>query len=177
VRLIAATHRDLEQMVSEGGFRADLFYRLNVVKIEVPPLRACREDIPILVDEFIREFAAENDKRIEGIAPRALDVLRDYDWPGNVRELKNCVEGMVVMCPREGTLEVGDIPRYINRRERVFSGLDFRVGMSMYEIEQLAIAETLKAVDYDRRRAAEILQIGLSTLYRKEKQYARRAGQ
>ena len=177
VRLIAATHRDLEQMVSEGGFRADLFYRLNVVKIEVPPLRECREDIPILVDEFIREFAAENDKRIEGIAPRALDVLRDYDWPGNVRELKNCVEGMVVMCPREGTLEVGDIPRYINRRERVFPGLDFRVGMSMYEIEQLAIAETLKAVDYDRRRAAEILQIGLSTLYRKEKQYARRAGQ
>ena len=177
VRLIAATHRDLEQMVSEGGFRADLFYRLNVVKIEVPPLRECREDIPILVDEFIREFAADNDKRIEGIAPRALDVLRDYDWPGNVRELKNCVEGMVVMCPREGTMEVGDIPRYINRRERVFPGLDFRVGMSMYDIEQLAIAETLKAVDYDRRRAAEILQIGRSTLYRKEKQYARRAWQ
>ena len=177
VRLIAATHRDLEQMVSEGGFRADLFYRLNVVKIEVPPLRECHEDIPILIDEFIHEFAAENDKRIEGIAPRALDVLRDYDWPGNVRELKNCVEGMVVMCPREGMLEVGDIPRYINRRERVFSGLDFRVGMSMDEIEQLAIVETLKAVGNDRRRAAEILQIGLSTLYRKEKQYARRSGQ
>ena len=81
------------------------------------------------------------------------------------------------MCPREGMLEVGDIPRYINHRERVFPGLDFRVGMSMDEIEELAIAETLKAVGYDRRRAAEILQIGLSTLYRKEKQYIRRAGQ
>ena len=123
---------------------------------------------------MLNKFAADNSKRIEGISPRALDVLRDYDWPGNVRELKNCIEGMVVMCPREGVLEVGDIPRYINRRERVFPGLDFRVGMSMAEIEQLAIAETLKAVGHDRRRAAEILQIGLSTLYRKEKQYAQR---
>ena len=174
VRLIAATHRDLETMVQQEVFRADLFYRLNVVKIEVPSLRECREDIPILADDFIREFAAENSKRIEAISPRALDVLRDYDWPGNVRELKNCIEGMVVMCPREGVLEVGDIPRYINRQERVFPGLDFRVGMSMDEIEQLAIAETLKAVGYDRRRTAEILQIGLSTLYRKEKQYAQR---
>jgi DNA-binding NtrC family response regulator len=174
VRLIAATHRDLETMVREEAFRADLFYRLNVVKIEVPPLRETREDIPVLVDEFIRQFAADNGQRIEGISPRALDVLRDYDWPGNVRELKNCIEGMVVMCPREGVLEVGDIPRYINRRERVFPGLDFRVGMNMAEIEQLAIAETLKAVGHDRRRAAEILQIGLSTLYRKEKQYAQR---
>ena len=171
VRLIAATHRDLEAMVREGSFRADLFYRLNVIKVEVPPLRECREDIPILADAFIRQFAAENNKRIAGIRPRALDVLRDYDWLGNVRELKNCIEGMVVMCAREGVLEVGDIPRYINRQERVFPGLDFRVGMSMAEIEKTAIAETLKAVGDDRRRAAEILQIGLSTLYRKVKQY------
>ena len=174
VRLIAATHRDLEAMVREGTFRADLFYRLNVIKIEVPPLRECREDIPILVDEFVRQFAADNDRRIERIQPRALDILRDYDWPGNVRELKNCIEGMVVMCSGEGALEVGDIPRYINHQERVLPGLDFRVGMSIEEMERLAIVETLKAVDYDRRRAAEILQIGLSTLYRKEKEYALR---
>jgi transcriptional regulator with PAS, ATPase and Fis domain len=174
VRLIAATHRDLEAMVREGTYRADLFYRLNVVKIEVPALRECREDIPILVDEFIGQFAADNNKRIEGISSRGLDVLRDYEWPGNVRELKNCIEGMVVMCPREGTLEVADIPRYINRQERAFPGLDFRVGMSMEEMEEMAIVETLKAVGYDRRRAAEILQIGLSTLYRKEKLYALR---
>jgi DNA-binding NtrC family response regulator len=171
VRLIAASHRNLEKMVGEGTYRADLFYRLKVVTIEVPPLRECREDIPILVDEFIRQFAAENGKRIEGIRPAALDVLLEYDWPGNVRELKNCIEGMVVMCPRPGPLELGDIPRYINRREQVFPGLKFRVGMSMEELEKQAIAETLKAVNYDRRRAAEILGIGLSTLYRKEKQY------
>jgi len=176
VRLIAATNRNLEEMVAQGTYRADLFYRLHVITIEVPPLRECREDIPILVDEFIHQFAEENDKRMEGIGSRALDLLLEYDWPGNVRELKNCIEGMVVMCAREGRLEVDDIPRYINRREREFPGMKFQVGMNMEEIEKLAIQETLKAVNYDRRRAAEILKIGLSTLYRKEKQYALREG-
>ena len=172
VRLIAATNRNLEEMVAQGTYRADLFYRLHVVSIEVPPLRECREDIPLLVDEFIRQFAEENDRRVTGISSRALDLLLEYDWPGNVRELKNCIEGMVVMCSHEGRLEVDEVPRYINRREREFSGLMFRVGMNMEEIERIAIYETLKAVNYDRRRAADILQIGLSTLYRKEKQYA-----
>ena len=172
VRLIAATNRNLEEMVAQGTYRADLFYRLHVVPIEVPPLRECREDIPILVDEFIRQFAEENDRRVTGIRSRALDLLLEYDWPGNVRELKNCIEGMVVMCSHEGRLEVDDIPRYINRRERELPGLMFRVGMSMGEIERVAIYETLKAVNNDRRRAAEILQIGLSSLYRKVKQYA-----
>ena len=177
VRLIAATHRNLEEMVAQGTYRADLYYRLNVVTIEVPPLRECREDIPLLVDEFIRRFSEENGKKVCGISARALDLLLEYEWPGNVRELKNCIEGMVVMCPREGRLEVDDIPRYINRRAREFPGMKFRVGMRMEEIEKMAIEETLKAVDYDRRRAAEILGIGLSTLYRKEKQYRMRSAQ
>lgn len=174
VRLIAATHRDLDSMVESGAYRADLFYRLNVITIEVPPLRECREDIPVLVNEFVRQFAADNDKPITGINSRALDVLIEYEWPGNVRELKNCIEGMVVMRSRDGKLEVDDIPRYINRRERSFSGVGFRVGMSIKEMEKMAIQETLKAVGNDRRRAAEILQIGLSTLYRKEIEYALR---
>ena len=134
----------------------------------------CREDIPLLADEFIRQFAAENDKGLSGISARALDLLLEYGWPGNVRELKNCIEGMVVMCAHDGRLEVDDIPRYINRRERVLPGVGFRVGMSMEEIEKIAIQETLKAVGYDRRRAAEILKIGLSTLYRKEKEFGLR---
>ncbi len=174
VRLIAATHRDLDAMVGAGAYRADLFYRLNVVTIEVPPLRECREDIPLLADEFVRQFAEDNEKNVSGISARAIDVLIEYEWPGNVRELKNCIEGMVVMCSREGSLQVDDIPRYINRRERTFPGVDFRVGMSMKEMEKMAIRETLKAVGNDRRRAAEILQIGLSTLYRKELEYALR---
>ena len=148
-----------------------MFYRLNVVTIEVPALRECHEDIPLLVDEFVRQFADDNEKNISGVSARALDILIEYEWPGNVRELKNCIEGMVVMSSREGMLEVDDIPRYINRRERTFVGVDFRVGMSIKEMEKMAIRETLKAVGNDRRRAAEILQIGLSTLYRKEIEY------
>jgi DNA-binding NtrC family response regulator len=171
VRLIAATNRDLGAMVAQGTYRADLYYRLQVVTIEVPALRECREDIPLLVDEFVHQFAAENGDRVTGISSRAVDVLREYDWPGNVRELKNCVEGMVVMCPRAGRLEVDDLPRHLNRREREFPALRFRVGMTMAEIEKLAIQETLAAVGQDRRRAAEILGIGLSTLYRKVKEY------
>ena len=121
VRLIAATHRDLEAMVREGSFRADLFYRLNVIKIEVPPLRECREDIPILVDAFIRQFAAENNKRIAGIRPRALDVLRDYDWPGNVRELKKLYRrhGRHVR-PRRGARSRGHSALYKPPRARFF---------------------------------------------------------
>lgn len=175
VRLIAATNRDLQGMVQEGRYRADLYYRLHVVTIEVPPLRECREDIPLLVDEFVRQFAQENGKNITGVDSRALDVLLSHDWPGNVRELKNWIEGMVVMCSHEGLLHAEDIPRYVERQPQPDRGTDFHVGMSMAEIEKLALQETLKAVDYDRRRAASILQIGLSTLYRKEKEFGLRS--
>ena len=171
VRIIAATHRNLEEMVAQRNYRADLFYRLQVVTIEVPPLRECREDIPILIDEFIRLFAKENTKGVQGISPKALDILMEYEWPGNVRELKNCVEGMVVMCPREGILEIPDIPPYIRRGDRSLQGVSLRVGMTLQEIEKVAIEETLKSVNYDRRRAAKILNIGLSSIYRKVKEY------
>ena len=171
VRIIAATHRNLEEMVSQKSYRADLFYRLQVVTIEVPPLRDCREDIPVIVDEFVHLFAEENTKEIKGISPRALDVLMEYEWPGNVRELKNCIEGMVVMCPREGLLEISDIPPYMRRGDRGLQGVSFRVGMTLEEIEKKVIEETLKSVNYDRRQAAKILKIGLSTIYRKVKEY------
>lgn len=174
VRLLAATNRDLGAMVEQGTFRADLYYRLHVVLIAVPPLRECREDIPLLVDEFLRQFAAENDRQLSGIAARALDEIMEYEWPGNVRELKNCIEGMVVMCPRAGRLQVEDLPRYVHQGEPSAAGVSFRVGMSMAEIEKMAIRETLKALGNDRRRAADVLGIGLSTLYRKEKEYGLR---
>ncbi len=172
-RLVTATHRDLDSMVEEGTFRADLFYRLNVVAIEAPPLRETRDDIPLLVDNFIQDFAEENQKPIEGISAQALDILSNYDWPGNVRELKNCIEGMVVMTSNEGILGSEDVPGYIRRRENVSLDNDFKVGMSMREIEKTAITETLKSVGNDRRLAAKILQIGLSTLYRKEQEYSK----
>ncbi|MEW6752288.1 MAG: sigma-54 dependent transcriptional regulator [Candidatus Latescibacterota bacterium] len=174
VRLLAATNRDLEAMVAQSTFRADLYYRLHVVPIAVPPLRECREDIPLLVDEFIRQFAAENDRQVSGIVPRALDELIEYDWPGNVRELKNCIEGMVVMSTHPGPLQAEDIPRHVHRGESEAPGGGFRVGMSMAEIEKMAIRETLKALGNDRRRAAQMLGIGLSTLYRKEREFGLR---
>ena len=172
VRLVTATNRDLEAMVDEGGFRADLFYRLNVVRIEVPPLRECPEDIPILIDEFIQQFAAENGKEINGLTTAASDVLLQYDWPGNVRELKNCIEGMVVMSKGEGTaLDLADIPNQIRNESSDHGESALRPGMTMKEIEKKAISDTLASVHDDRRRAAEVLQIGLSTLYRKLKEY------
>lgn len=176
VRIIAATNRNLEEMVEQGTYRADLFYRLQVVAIEVPPLRECRDDIPVLVDSFIHQFARENGVQLTGLTPEALDVLIAYDWPGNVRELKNCIEGMVVMGPRQGLLKVGDIPRHIRKKAPEVTGLLFRPGMSLEELERAAIEETLKAVNFDRRQAARLLGIGLSTLYRKEKEYANRGG-
>ena len=170
IRLVAATNRDLEAMVSEGDYRADLFYRLNVVSIEVPPIRHSREDIPILIDEFIREFAEENRQKTVGMTPAAVDCLVTYDWPGNVRELKNCIEGMLVMRSSDRSLDVEDVPDHVRNpggRRAVF----VEAGMTMKEIEKKAIADTLEAVGYDRRQAAAVLGIGLSTLYRKEKEY------
>ena len=172
VRLVTATNRDLEAMVDEGGFRADLFYRLNVVRIEVPPLRECPEDITILIDEFIQQFAAENGKEVNGLTPAASDALLQHDWPGNVRELKNCIEGMVVMSKGAGAaLDLADIPNQLRNESSSHGESAMRPGMTMKEIEKKAISDTLASVDHDRRRAAEVLQIGLSTLYRKLKEY------
>jgi len=174
VRIIAATNRNLAEMVEQGAYRADLFYRLQVVAIEVPPLRECPDDIPVLVDMFIHQFAHENGVQITGLTPEALDALMAYEWPGNVRELKNCIEGMVVMGPRQGLLKVGDIPGHLRRKPPEAVGLFFRPGMTLSGLERAAIEETLKAVNHDRRQAARLLGIGLSTLYRKEKEYGLR---
>ena len=174
VRLLAATNRHLERMVEEGSYRADLFYRLNVVTIRIPALRECREDIPILTVEFLRQFSEENKREVHALMPAAMDVLLGYDWPGNVRELKNCIEGMVVMSAPGRPLDVVDVPAHIRKAPREVDGPGLRPGMTMKQIERLAIAETLKAVDYDRRKAAAMLEIGLSTLYRKEKEYGLR---
>lgn len=174
VRLIAATNRDLEQMVDQGTYRADLFYRLNVVTVEIPPLRDCREDIPILLDEFLQQFVAENGKPIRGLTSAVSDALIDYEWPGNVRELKNCVEGMVVMHTGSGPLDLADVPHHIRQAPAVPMSGFFGAGMTMREIEKRAIAEALESVGHNRRRAAAMLDIGLSTLYRKEQEYGLR---
>jgi len=171
VRLIAATNQDLERLVEEGTFRQDLYYRLNVATIHLPPLRERKSDIPILVDEFIDEFNRENHKKVRGITRGTMELLMQYDWPGNVRELRNLIEGMVVFGRDGQPLEVSDLPNLIRDQEHPTRSVHLRVGMTMQEVEKRILEETLKATGYDKQRTAEILEIGLRTLYRKMKQY------
>jgi DNA-binding NtrC family response regulator len=171
VRVIAATNRDLEKLVEQGRYRETLYYRLNVAKIEMPPLRDRKPDIPLLVDAFIKEFNSSNDRDVTGITRGATDCLLQYDWPGNVRELKNVIEGMVVFCSSKRLLEVGDLPLHLRRQDTRLPRIPARVGMTMNEIERTAIQETLKHVGHDKQKAADMLRIGLRTLYRKIKEY------
>ncbi len=171
VRLIAATNKDLETLIQVGKFREDLYYRLKVVTLKIPPLRERKQDIPLLVDMFIRECSKENDKDITGISRGAMDLLLQYHWPGNIRELKNCIEGMVALSPPHRMLDVSDLPEHIVQHEKMDTTIHIHVGMSMEEIEKIAIKHTLQSVGYDKHKAAAILGIGLRTLYRKQKQY------
>ncbi len=272
VRVVAATNRDLLSAVQTGAFRRDLYYRLNVLEIELPPLRTRRADIPVLVQRFIHEISRQHDREFKGLAPEALEILMRYEWPGNIRELRNLIESMVVLAPgsviraedipdeiRRGTggallpvppvglpvpseggviaapqmefvfrtlvqlkVDVEDLKREFERyraehpelleesaalegtgielplhgelddlaadavlpeapfvpsvagraeaeeQERL---IEFRTGMTMSELEREAIVATLRSVDGNRRKAAEKLQIGERTLYRKLKEY------
>ncbi len=116
VRLVAATNRDLEQAVQSGSFRADLFYRLQVVHIHLPPLRERREDIPLLVEHFIQKYAKENNRALQAVSPDALAILQAYSWPGNVRELENAIESAVVLAPPDATVLLPDhLPAQLRR--------------------------------------------------------------
>ena len=170
VRLIAATNERLEKAIEEGRFREDLYYRLRTVSIELPPLRQRKEDIPLLVDYFIREANRFNGKNISGITDQAMQFLIKHDWQGNVRELRNCIEGMVVMS-RSSTLGVNDLPKYIRRSGDDGWRVDIHVGMSVKDAERKLIIETLKYTNNNKAQAAKILNMGLRTLFRKVKEY------
>ena len=170
IRIIAATNVSLDQAVAEGRFRSDLYYRLKVVSIEVPPLRERREDIPVLAALFLREFNLENDKRIRGIAQDALEALTAYTWPGNVRELRNCIESLVVVSDSD-FIGLQDLPPEIREAESSERRLEVKLGAPMEEIEREVIEETLSRSGGNRTRAAEILKISVRTLQRKLKRY------
>ena len=260
VRVIAATNKDLEAAVQAGEFRRDLYYRLNVLNVRVPPLRERREDIPLLIHHFVQRFCRENDRRFVGITDESMAILQNYDWPGNVRELRNLVESMLVLTPgtkirpkdipaeiygrahpgrllpvplggpgdadqpegqrleallgyvyrdlkaelddlRRGHSELRGLVQNVGREVSWVRAVEvegeqegsrrseapgrkdaeespgdgrearFRVGMSLEDLERMAIAGTLEAVGGNRRRAAEMLGIGERTLYRKIKEY------
>ena len=171
--MICATHRDLRERIAEEKFREDLFYRVNVVTIETPPLRDRSVYIPLLVNHFLDEYSRVHDKTIDGISREALRVLTGYSWPGNVRELKNAIENMVVTCPGK-VLEVDDLPGHI-RPDGISGGVSgFPVGTTIQELERELIRNTLQVVEGNRRKAAEILGIGERTLYRKIDEYGLR---
>ncbi|MGD8717423.1 MAG: sigma-54 dependent transcriptional regulator [Candidatus Zixiibacteriota bacterium] len=170
VRLIAATNVPLEDVVAAGTFREDLYYRLKVVTVDVPPLRERAEDIPLLVNAFIREFNEKNHLAIEGVDDDVIWLFRAYQWPGNVRELRNVVESMAVMS-RTHRLTREDIPPNVRRSVEEVKADGVRVGMKLADAERYLIEATLKEVGGNRTRAAKVLGIGLRTLQRKLKSY------
>jgi two-component system response regulator HydG len=166
-RIVAATNKDLRAEVAAGRFREDLFYRLNVIAVTAPPLRARREDIPLLVDHFLGVYCAKNNRpRME--APReVLSVLTDYSWPGNVRELENVIERAVVLC-RSDRVTVDDLPDVVRQGETVEpSTITFSVGTPLDEVERRLIRETLRHAKGDKSVAAQLLGISTRTIYRK----------
>ena len=165
VRLIAATNRNLEDEVKNGKFREDLFYRLNVVRIEVPPLRERKDDIPLLMHTFLREFNIENKKNIKGFDNRAKSTMLKYSWPGNIRELKNCVESAVVMCGSE-EISFDDLPSSVQARDSE-QVIRIPLGIKMDEAEKIIIQENLAFNNGNKSKTADILGIGRKTLHRK----------
>lgn len=165
VRIIAATNRNLEEEIKKGNFREDLYYRLNVVNINVPPLRERKDDIPIMVNNFIRKFSKENNKNITTVDTKAKNALYSYDWPGNIRELRNCIEGAVVIA--EGsTLRLEDLPPAV-RKSQENSSISIPAGTDMDTAEKIIIRETLLFCHGNKSKTAQVLGIGRKTLHRK----------
>ena len=172
VRVIAASNKDLDREAKAGRFREDLFYRLNVVPISLPPLRERREDIPALAAHFFATYRDKNRKQLNDIAGKAMDLLMRYDWPGNIRELENCVERAVILARGE-IIAPADLPPIIQAlsKDREIQGLNLPSGISIQEVEKALILKTLEDTGGNRTRAAEILGINRRTLQNKLKEY------
>jgi two-component system response regulator HydG len=179
VRILSATNRNLEEAIAAGGFRSDLYHRLKVVTIAIPTLRERSDDIPLLIEHFVRQFSRRHGKSIKGMSLAARLKLVAFDWPGNVRQLRNVIESMVVVDCDE-MLDVDDLPLELEpvvavagagAAVDVQGGLAALVGRPLEEIERLFIGETLKLTGGNREQAAELLGIGERTLYRKIKEF------
>jgi PAS domain S-box-containing protein len=166
-RIIVATNRDLSDLMRRGVFREDLYYRINVVRIELPPLRRRKEDIPLLVEQFIDRFNSLQGKSVKGIAPEALSLLMAHDWPGNIRELENTVERSFVLC-EQGTIGISHLPDELRTRgESPASGTGIRSARNLLEAQ--AIQKALERTGFNRLAAARELGIHKSTFFRKIK--------
>jgi DNA-binding NtrC family response regulator len=175
VRVIAASNRNLQEEVEEGRFREDLFYRLNVVSFELPPLRNRKGDIPVLVKKFVDECARENHKTVRSISPKAMARLVGYHWPGNIRELRNCIENTIVFLVND-TIDVADLPPNLQETDASTDTFSVAAGQSLDLIEKQYIQQTLLMVDGNRTKAAQMLGISRRTLQRKLKELGIDAG-
>lgn len=171
IRLVAATNRDLRAMVTEGTFREDLLFRLQVVTIDLPPLRDRVGDLPLLLEHFVRTLAAEHSRPVSGISSEARAILARHEWPGNVRELRNAVENMVLLAQGE-ILQIEDLPETILSAGGDARGGNYDLaGRSLAEMERALIKANLDLMENNRERTAKVLGIGERTLYRKIKEY------
>jgi transcriptional regulator with PAS, ATPase and Fis domain len=166
-RVIAASNRDLSALVKKGVFREDLYYRVNVVRVQLPPLRDRREDIPLLVEHFVSKFNRLQQKNVAGVSEEVMAVLLEYDYPGNIRELENLIEHAFVLC-RDGLIELRHLPTTLRDRaqpERSSNGVE----LTLKSLEKVHIAEAIRRHGGNRKAAARGLGIHPSTLFRKIK--------
>lgn len=169
VRIVAATNKNLEEEVKAGRFREDLYYRLNVVHLKVPSLKERKDDLPLLIDSFIKRFAAENEKEIIGIDSKAKAALLKYDWPGNIRQLQNCIESSVVMS-NGNQIKLEDLPLSVSE----YTGqeaISIPMGISLEDAEKIIIMQNLSANKGNKSKTADVLGIGRKTLHRKLNEY------
>ncbi|MGD0885840.1 MAG: sigma-54 dependent transcriptional regulator [Thermodesulfovibrionales bacterium] len=172
VRLITATNQNLEEKIGEKKFREDLYYRLNVIEVKVPPLRERKDDIPLLVTHFLKKFSEENTKTLKGVDSGALQVIMQYPWPGNVRELKNVIERAVVLCPNE-QITLNELPDKLKNHDSVIKGQEgvSALKTSIDDFEKKLIENAYSAYHKNKEETARMLGIDLATLYRKLKKY------
>jgi len=169
VRMIAATNRTLEAMMKEGGFREDLYYRLNVFSLQIPPLRERREDVPILVEHFIRTSSLALKRNVR-VSDEAMEVLRRYPWPGNVRELENVIERALILCD-SGVIEPEHLPLGVRLEPSFRSTEEDRSLVTLEEVERRYVMRVVEECKGHRQKAATILGISERNLYRKLKEY------
>ena len=170
VRLIAATNKKLQDAVAAGGFREDLYYRLQIVPITIPPLRERAEDIPLLVDNFLGLFGTKHKRRGKRLSSEAMQLFQRFPWPGNIRQLRNVVERLVVTCG-SSTIEEGDLPDFLQAHDRSAQGFPVTPGMSIADAEKLLIRQTLTHATSNREEAARLLGISRRSLQYKLKKY------
>ncbi|GAB4333854.1 MAG: sigma-54 dependent transcriptional regulator [Candidatus Abyssubacteria bacterium] len=170
-RIISTTNRDLEKAIETGTFREDLYFRLNVIPIKIPPLRERKEDIPTLIQHFLKKFAAENCKKVPSLHPESMKLLMSHNWPGNVRELQNCIERAVVLC--SGDSLTPDYFAFPLQRSRTGSadGIYMSENITIGEAERILILHTLKRCRNNKTKAAELLDISVRTLRNKLNEY------